>query len=213
VKIYGQFANFQGGTAAATAAIAALIARPREKGQFVDVSVQDANVTESAIALQRWADGVLETRATRSFRYGGVLECQDGEIEVLTLEQHQWEALVQLSGESGWADSGDFDDSLERSRRGAEINRHLRAWAKRNRVDEVVRRGRELGVPIVRYASPGEVLGDVRARARGLFANVTLADETAFPVLLAPFQFSATPAALRSAPPKLDERRREPAHV
>jgi len=212
VKIYGEFANFQGGTAAAIGSIAALLARSVVGGQFVDVSVQDANVLEGTIAIQRWNDGVLETRPTRAFRYGGVLECRDGYVEVLTLENHQWRALVQLAGGSAWAASADFEDPLERGKRGAEINRHLRAWAKDQSVDQIIRRGRELGVPIATFASPAEVLNDPHERERGVFVKIPIGEEIG-ETLLAAFQFSATPVELAGGPPALDSAAEETAEA
>jgi len=203
VKIYGEFASFQGGTAAATGAIAALYARAVEGGQFLDISIQDANVAESTVAIQRWGDGILETRETRAFRYGGVLECQGGYVEVLTLEQHQWQALKSLVGEWEGLDLARLDDPLERARHGAQINQCLRDWAKRHPVDEVVRRGRECGVPIAPYSSPQEILADPHERERGLFTSVPIPGDGPRNMLLAPFQFSATPTTLRSGPPSL----------
>lgn len=205
VKIYGQFANFQGGAAAAIAAIAALFAREFEGGQFVDISIQDANVAEGTVAIQRWADGVLETRQTRSFRYGGVLPCADGYVEVLALEQHQWEALAELTDAKDWAKPGEFDDALERGRRGAEINRHVREWAAKHPVEEIVRRGRALGVPVAAFASPEDVLNNPHEAARGLFVPVDIPREGTREMLVAPFQFSETPAALASGPPSIAE--------
>lgn len=198
VKIYGQFASFQGGTAAAIAAIAALLARPAQGGQFVDISIQDANVAEGTVAIQRWADGVLETRKTRSFRYGGVLPCADGYVEVLTLEQHQWEALAKMTDAATWAKPGEFDDPLVRGKRGDEINRHIRAWAASKKVADVVRTGRELGVPIAPFASPEDVLHDPHKRTRGLFAPVDIAGEGEHDVLIAPFQFSGAAEPARA---------------
>ena len=127
LKIYGHFAECQGGVAAALAALAALW---MERGQFVDVSVQDAALAVSAFAVQRFGDGVVEHRHTRSFRYGGVIECADGHVEILTLEDRQWQALIALMGRPAWAEDPLFADPLERGRRGTEINRHLRDWAR-----------------------------------------------------------------------------------
>ena len=67
-------------------------------GQYVDVSVQDAVLSVGAFALQRLGDGSLEHRSTRRFRYGGVFEAQGGFVELLTLEDRQWVALVELLG-------------------------------------------------------------------------------------------------------------------
>ena len=62
VKIHGHFAMYQGGTSAATAAVAALMARPQVGGQVVDISVQDANLAIGAFAIQRLGEGVVENR-------------------------------------------------------------------------------------------------------------------------------------------------------
>src|SRR5437763_304283 len=126
VKIYGHFAEFMGGTSATCAALSALLVRDEVGGQFVDVSVQDANISVGCFAIQRLGEGVLENRHGRSFKYGGVLECSDGYVGVLTLEQRQWEGLVKLMGDPEWALDPALKDPLERSRRGAEINKHLR---------------------------------------------------------------------------------------
>lgn len=203
LKVYGHFASLQGGVMAAAGAIAALITRPWTKGQCVDVSVQDANVAESAFALQRFGEGVLENRSTRSFRYGGVVECADGFVQILTLESHQWSALVELMGRPAWATSGAFDEPLARSRRGADVNRHLREWARTQCVADVVARGQAFGVPVAKYNTPADVLSDPHERARGLFAPVAIADLGELDMLVAPFQFSATPTAVRRGPPAL----------
>lgn len=174
-----------------------MFCREEAGGQLVDVSVQDANVSLSAFAVQRYGDGVLETRATRSFRYGGVLECRDGHVEVLTLEQRQWEALVELIGTPAWATAPEFQDPLERGRRGSEINVELRRWAKDQRVEDVVREGQALGVPIAAYCSPGQVLESPQARARELFAPVEIPGLGQAEMFVAPFLFPGRQLPLR----------------
>jgi len=205
LKIYGHFAGYQGGCAAALAGLSAWWAVPDTGGQYVDVSVQDAVLAVGAFALQRLGDGSLEHRTTRRFRYGGVFEARDGFIELLTLEDRQWGALVRLLGEPGWADDPALGDPLERSRRGDEINRHVRAWMARHDVEDIVRRAQELGVPAARYRTPADVLGGAHEGARGLFVPVALADGRTAQVLLAPFQFSSTPLQRPSAVPSLGE--------
>src|SRR3546814_20591448 len=92
---------------AAMCALSAWWAAPAAGGQYVDVSVQDAVLAVGAFALQRLGDGSLEHRRTRSFRYGGVFEAQDGFIELLTLDDRQWRALVELRGPIGRASCRD----------------------------------------------------------------------------------------------------------
>jgi crotonobetainyl-CoA:carnitine CoA-transferase CaiB-like acyl-CoA transferase len=205
LKVYGQFANYQGGCTAALAALSAWWAVPQAGGQYVDVSVQDAALLVGAFALQRLGDGSLEHRTTRRFRYGGVFEAQDGFFELLTLEDRQWHALVDLLGRPAWAEDEVLRDPLERSRRGDEINRHIRLWAVQHKVDDIVRRAQELGVPAGKYRTPAEVLGGEHERARGLFAPVHLSGGEEAEVLVAPFQFRCTPLQLRGGAPALGQ--------
>lgn len=205
VKIYGHFAELQGGIAAALGALSALWVRPDIGGQFVDISAQDATLAVGAFAIQRYGDGSIEHRAERSFRYGGVLPCADGYVELLTLEQRQWTALVELLGRPEWALDPALADSLERSHRGPVINQHIRAWAKVRRVADIVAQGQALGVPLAKYATPMDVLHDPHERERGLFAPVDIAPDVTLDMLVAPFQFGASPLPLRGGPPVLGE--------
>ncbi len=189
VKIYGHFAEFNGGTSAVCATFAALMVQSEVGGQFVDVSVQDVNVAISCFAIQQLGEGTLENRHERSFKYGGVLECRDGYVQVLTLEQHQWEGLVKLMGDPDWAHEPALKDPLERGRRGKHINVHLRAWAKTQLVEDVVKRGQALNVPLAKYAEPAEIMESAQTRERAMFHKMPVAGLGEVPVLAAPFQF------------------------
>jgi crotonobetainyl-CoA:carnitine CoA-transferase CaiB-like acyl-CoA transferase len=204
VKIFGHFAELQGGIAAALGALAALWVRDEIGGQFVDISAQDAALAVGAFAIQRYGDGSIEHRAERSFRYGGVLPCADGYVELLTLEQRQWTALVELLGNPDWALDAGLSDAVARSRQGPAINAHIRAWAKVRNVADIVAAGQALGVPLAKYATPLDVLHDPHERQRGLFAPVEMGGGV-LDLLVAPFRFGDTPLPLRAGPPALGE--------
>jgi crotonobetainyl-CoA:carnitine CoA-transferase CaiB-like acyl-CoA transferase len=203
VKIYGHFAELQGGIAAALGALSALWVRDQVGGQYVDVASQDAALAVGAFAIQRLGDGSIEHRVERSFRYGGVLPCADGYVELLTLEQRQWEGLVKLLGEPEWALDPALADSLERSRRGPELNRHIRAWAAARKVEDIVRDGQALSVPLAKYYTPAEVLRDPHEKVRGLFQPVEVDGAGLLEVLVSPFHYDGAPLALRGGPPPL----------
>lgn len=205
LKIYGHFAGYQGGIVAAITALSALWAVPDTGGQYIDVSVQDAMLLCGAFALQRLGDGSLEHRATRRFRYGGVFEAQDGYIELLTLEDRQWQGLVQLLGNPAWAQEESLQDPLERSRRGDEINHHVREWMAARTVDSIVHSAQELGVPAAKYRTPEDVLHGEHERSRGLFQPASLADGGEAEILLAPYQFRASPLQFCGGVPRLGE--------
>jgi crotonobetainyl-CoA:carnitine CoA-transferase CaiB-like acyl-CoA transferase len=141
VKVYGHFASLQGGIAAALGALSALWVRGEVGGQFVDIASQDAALAVGAFAIQRLGDGSVEHRVERSFRYGGVIPCADGYVELLTLEQRQWHGLVELLGKPDWALDPALVDSLERSRLGPMINARIREWAGVRKVEDIVREG------------------------------------------------------------------------
>jgi crotonobetainyl-CoA:carnitine CoA-transferase CaiB-like acyl-CoA transferase len=211
LKIYGHFGEYQGGAMAAFAALSAWWAAPEARGQYVDVSVQDAVLSVGAFALQRLGDGSLEHRSTRRFRYGGVFEARGGFVELLTLEDRQWAALVELLEQPAWALDESLRDPLERSRRGDEINRRIREWVSHHDVETIVERAQRLGVPAAKYRTPDEVVRGEHERARGLFAPLTLAAGMRAAVLTAPFQFRCSPLEPDLQVPQLGETVREPA--
>lgn len=209
LKIYGHFAQYQGGCMAAFSALSAWWSAAETGGQYVDVSVQDAVLSVGAFALQRLGDGSLEHRSTRRFRYGGVFEAQGGFVELLTLEDRQWQALVELLDRPEWARDPALLDPLERSRRGDEINRHIREWMSRHQVDDIVHRAQQLGVPAAKYRTPADVINGEHERSRGLFAPLAFDGNEQAEVLVAPFQFRATPLQVDQRLPELGEMNRE----
>jgi benzylsuccinate CoA-transferase BbsE subunit len=209
LKIYGHFAQYQGGCMAAFSALSAWWSVAEAGGQYVDVSVQDAVLSVGAFALQRLGDGSLEHRSTRRFRYGGVFEAQDGFVELLTLEDRQWQALVELLDRPEWARDPALLDPLERSRRGDEINGHIREWMSRHHVDDIVHRAQQLGVPAAKYRTPADVINGEHERFRGLFAPLAINGNEQAEVMVAPFQFRATPLQVSQRLPELGEMNRE----
>ncbi len=201
VKVHGHFTEMQGGVAAALGALSALWVRDEVGGQYVDISCQDAGLAVGAFAIQRLGDGSVEHRVERSFRFGGVIECADGFVELLTLEQRQWLGLIELLGNPEWAQDPELADNVSRSRRGPEINRHIRAWAKVRKVDDVVREGQKLSVPLARYYTAVEVLDDPHEAYRGLFQTVPVPGVGELPVLVSPCHFDGEPLTLAGGPP------------
>ena len=213
LKIHGHFAEMQGGVVAAMGALAALLSDGhcgrqdggRREGEVVDVSTQDSMLALGAFAVQRFGDGSLEHRLTRSFKYGGVLDCADGYVELLTLEDRQWAGLVELMGHPSWAADPALLDPLERSRRGGKINDAIRVWAKTQRTSDLVARAQRLGVPMAKYGSPTEVLAGAQAQARGLFQTVDAPGFGPCSTLVAPFHLSGAALTLHSGAPNLGE--------
>ncbi len=200
LKIHGHFACWQAGVAGVLGALSALWSNT---GQFVDISVQDAALAVGAFAIQRLGDGDVEHRSTRSFRFGGVIQCLDGYVELLTLEDRQWQGLVTLMGDPAWAAEPRMADPVTRSAHGREINAHIRAWAAEHPVAELVARAQELGVPMGRYNTPAEILAGPHENARGVFAPIEMPGLGQVPVFTAPMRFGPDALPLQGGPPDL----------
>jgi crotonobetainyl-CoA:carnitine CoA-transferase CaiB-like acyl-CoA transferase len=202
LKIHGHFSSMQGGAVAALSALTALWAKPIHGGQFVDVSVQDAAVAVGSFAIQRLGDGSLEHRAQRSFKYGGIVACADGFIELLTLEDRQWTGLVRLLGDPEWALQPHMLDAVSRGRNGAEINEHIRAWAATRNADDIVAEAQGFGIPIAKYRSPEDILSGDHEAHRGLFTPVDIPGCGVLDMIISPYLFDGQPLAIRGPVPE-----------
>jgi crotonobetainyl-CoA:carnitine CoA-transferase CaiB-like acyl-CoA transferase len=199
LKAFGFFAEYQGGLAAALAVLAALWSG---HGETIDVSVQDAAICVGAFNVQRYGDGAIETRQSRSFRYGGVLACADGHVEILALEDRQWLALAELVGRTDWLADPELADAVGRSEHGAAINEYLRAWARDRRTLDIVSRAQRLGIPAAQYNSPASVIAGEHEKQRQVFQSVDVPGAGRMPMLRAPFHFDGAPLDLRGGVPE-----------
>lgn len=194
-------ADYQTGLTGAVGALAAVLARGLSgRGQHVDVSGQDAQLSLNHLVAMRFIDGTLERRANRSFTYGGVIPCKDGYVEILPLEQHMWTALGRLIGDPDWAGSKRFATGRERAKFGEEINARIREWAADKTREEIYLAGQQLGCPVGPYYDPAEVARNDQLRARGFFIPIEHPTIGAgeYPVL--PFRFAADETRGRPAP-------------
>jgi crotonobetainyl-CoA:carnitine CoA-transferase CaiB-like acyl-CoA transferase len=167
-------AHYQGGIAAGLAALAALRqSRAIGEPERVDVAIQDAEVSLNYFTVSRSFEGAQEARATRAFRYAGLLRCSDGFAELVPLEQHQWEGLRRMLGEPEWAFAPEFEDPIVRGGHGDVINEHLRAWTAERTVEEVVRLANEHGIPAGPYLAPHELRHVEQMRLRNFFLPVS----------------------------------------
>ncbi len=108
-----------------------------------------------------------------------------------------------------WARDPALLDPLERSRRGDEINRHIREWMSRHQVDDIVHRAQQLGVPAAKYRTPADVINGEHERSRGLFAPLAFDGNEQAEVLVAPFQFLRHALQVDQRLPELGEMNRE----
>ena len=195
----GMMASYQGGLTAAVGILGAVVAQWQSGiGQVVDSSMQEAQLAIGYLPIQRLeAEGFVETRFSRFFRMGGVMPAADGYVELLTLENRQWEGLVRLLGEPEWATPEKYSDPATH---GAEINEHLRRWTAEHDREWLYREGQAHGVPIAPYLTASEVYSSPQQRERGFFVEVDHPEAGTLDYAGLPFRLVETPEQLRRAP-------------
>ena len=168
------------------------------RGQLVDASAQEAQLSVGYMPLQRLeSEGITETRQTRYFRVGGVLPASDGYVEMLTLEPRQFAGLLNFMGNPDWATPEMFSDP---SAYGPELNRRMREWFARHTREWLYAEGQAHGVPIAPYYTPSEVFRSAQQRERGFYAAVDHPATGPLEYAGAPFRLDATPTTLTRAP-------------
>lgn len=145
----------------AVGVLAALHAsRNGASGQVVDVSGQEAQLALNHLVPMRLVDGELETRHTRHFSYGGVFRCADGHVEILPLENAQWDGLRAIMGDPSWAADEELATGRGRADHGEKINAAIQQWAENQTRDELTRLGQQAGCPIAPFLAPDEIATD-----------------------------------------------------
>jgi crotonobetainyl-CoA:carnitine CoA-transferase CaiB-like acyl-CoA transferase len=202
--------SYQGGLTAAVGILAAVYAKSSHPtcgrggseglatGQFVDCSMQEAQLALGYIPIQRLeAEGVVEDRFSRFFRVGGVLPAQDGYVELLTLEYRQWESLANFLGQPEWATPEKFRDPV---RYGPEINQNLREWFSQHPKEWLYQQGQAHGVPVAPYYTPLEVFHSPQQRSREFYVLVDHPEAGQYEYPGMPFRFSETAERITRAP-------------
>jgi CoA:oxalate CoA-transferase len=202
--------SYQGGLTAAVGILAAVYAKSSPAsagkdgstgvatGQFVDCSLQEAQLALGYIPIQRLeAEGVVEDRFSRYFRVGGVLPAQDGYVDLLTLERRQWESLSSFLGQPEWATPEKLGDP---ARYGPEINQRLREWFSQHPKEWLYQQGQAHGVPVVPYYTPSEVFHSRQQRERGFYVSVDHPEAGQREYAGVPFRFSEPAGTVTRAP-------------
>jgi CoA:oxalate CoA-transferase len=210
IKVGGHTSEYISAVTAAVGTLAAVFNRGiTNQGQMVDVSKQDAQLALNHLVVNRYIDGTLERRENRSFTHGGVMKCADGYVEILPLEQHQWEKLVKVMDNPEWAKDERFQNIMGRAKNGAEVNRLIRAWSIRQKAEDVYRKCQEQGCPAGVYYSAKEVYESEQLIARGFFKELEHQVTGTIRYPSWPYQFSETPAAFQRPAPRLGEHNKE----
>jgi crotonobetainyl-CoA:carnitine CoA-transferase CaiB-like acyl-CoA transferase len=211
LKAFGQQAGFQAGVNAAVGSLGALFHRQRSgRGQHVDVSVQECLVAIMENNYISWP--YCHSIASRlGFRLipQDVLQCRDGYLYVLAIEEHQWKNAVELMGNPEWATADIFQDFPSRSANWDALKPLLEEWVRDKSVQELYHAAQARRVPFAPVSTMGDLLASPHLHARGFFAEITHPQAGRLRYPGAPYRFSATPWVLRRPAPCLGQHNEE----
>jgi crotonobetainyl-CoA:carnitine CoA-transferase CaiB-like acyl-CoA transferase len=176
LKAFGHQADFQGGLAAATVALAAYHrALETGEGEHIDLSVQAyiASFLEQNFVYYTYLGRVASRLGRRLLYPWGIYECQDGLIFLLAVEEDQWRRLVELMGNPEWASWEIFQDQVNRSKNQDVVKMYLEEWIKQWKVNELFRVGQERRICFAPVFSMAQLAEQEQLRSRSFFVPVT----------------------------------------
>jgi len=167
------------GTAAAFAAMAALLHRQRTgKGQYVDLSAREVVSTLIGEALVEFAaTGRIPQRDGNHlgvYAPYDVYPCagEDEWVAIAVTDDQEWAALCCAMGQEWLRDDPRFCDAVARARHREELDALVTEWTRRHTSTQAFRVLREHGVPASTVMGAHELLEDPALRERGVFRTV-----------------------------------------
>ena len=205
--------DYWGAINAAGATMAAVFARRKAgRGQHVDISSSEcmANFINSLNVIDFVDVGFYPKRGGHRLGYIGypwaLLPCKDGYFALITVSDRHWERFVELMGNPEWSKDPRYRD---RDAMGKlypdEVDELVRPWVAGKTKAELWRLCREGRIPFQPVQSVADLAHCPHLNERGFFQEADHVEAGKLNYPGAPYQFSATPWALRKAAPTLGQ--------
>ena len=172
--------GYQAGVAAATAVLAALIARGKTgKGQHIDISEAEVWATMHVGAailtfLYRGVTGMRRGIHGGYFRYPcTVFPCKDGYVSANTPQLAQWVRFLELIGNPKWAESPRYRDRRAMEEKYPdEVDALLQPWFKEHTKEEILKLCQNRRIPITPVYDVGEMVNHPQLKEMKFFVEL-----------------------------------------
>ena len=212
LKAFGRQGDFQAGVAAAIATMGALYAREQSGGgQRVVVSAQEVIASALELSLVYYTyHGTISNRFTRPVGGAmGLMRCRDGYIYAIAVEDHHWQALMQMMGQPEWAQWGVAQDRVARLENADVLGPLIRDWMLRQSAEDIIERAVAARLPFAPVSTARDLLHSPHLKARGYFETIHQPGVGAITVPGSPYRLPDTPWKLRRPAPRLGEHTEE----
>ncbi len=208
LKPFGHQANLQAGLAGAMATLAAFYrARRSGVGEHIDLSTQSyiATILEAALPYYTYPGLVATRKGQRGLNPWGIYSCRDGLIFVATIEQDQWQRLVDLMGHPEWTALELFCDFPSRLANHDALRVFLGEWIAQWRVDELFHKGQAQRICFAPVLTMEQLAEQPHLQQRDYFQRVSHPVAAELTHLGAPYRLREPWWRIRRAAPTLGE--------
>ena len=208
VRISVPMTAVKAGVEAANATLFALFHRNTSgEGQHVDVSIQECIAAILEMNFMHYSYGGRETSrlGRRSIFPWCMLDCQDGKIFVINVEEDQWQRLVELMGNPEWASLEIFKDRVTRGQNYDALFPLLQEWAANWKVADLYKAAQERRICFAPVNTMADLFASAHLKAREFFTRIghQVAGTLTYPG--APFKASEAGWAIQRPAPLLGQ--------
>ena len=119
-----------------------------------------------------YLDRVASRLGRRQLYPWGIFRAQDGLIFLITVEEDQWERLVDLMGRPEWANWEIFKDMYSRSKNHDVLKMYLEEWLSEWKVNDLFRAGQAQRICFAPVLSMSQLRDQPQLQSRSFFVEV-----------------------------------------
>jgi crotonobetainyl-CoA:carnitine CoA-transferase CaiB-like acyl-CoA transferase len=212
LKAFGHQADFQGAVHGGVATLGAYYHKCLTgEGQHVDVSIQECIAAILEMNFIHYTYGNKETSrlGRRSIFPWCMLDCQDGKIFLINVEEDQWQRLVELMGNPEWAALEIFTDRVTRGQNYDALFPFLQEWAANWKVLDLYRAGQERRICFAPVNTMADLFASAHLKAREFFTQISHQVAGTLTYAGAPFKVSEGGWAIHRPAPTLGQHNAE----
>ena len=212
LKAFGHQTDFQGGVHAGVATLGAYYHKCLTgEGQHLDVSIQECIAAILEMNFMHYTYSGLETSrlGRRSIYPWCMVDCKDGKLFVICVEEDQWQRLVELMGNPEWATLEIFADRVVRGQNYDALMPFLQEFAAEWTVADLYKAGQERRICMAPVNTMADLLNSEHLKTRKFFTEIShqVAGTLQYPG--APFKVEDVGYAIRRPAPQLGEHNNE----
>ena len=208
LKFFGHQAEFQGGTYAAFASLAAYLHRIEgSRGQAIEVCEQECLVTmlEGALVRYTYAGSEASRLGRHAYAPRGLYPTQDGWIFINLGEEAQWQNLIEMMGNPEWAREEIFADRFIRAESVDVMSAYLTEWTRNWNKNDLYLAAQEKRITVAPINLASDIYADPHLRARNFFAPLPTRGERVIEAPTVPFKSASMGWRLSRPAPSLGE--------